>query len=85
MRRAQRVIIGAAIAASLWMPSTAAGRSSASQGYEPPGGRVQQQVSEKSTPRLPFTGLDLSLTGAGGVMLVAIGLGIRRLARPEAR
>jgi len=84
MRTAQRFITCAAIAATLCIPSTAAARTSASQGYEPPGGRVQQQVSSKHSG-LPFTGLDLSLTGAAGVMLVAIGFGIRRLARPDAR
>jgi hypothetical protein len=44
------------------------------------------QTPEKATPKkssqLPFTGLDLVLVvGAGGILL-ALGLGMRRLSRP---
>ena len=84
MRTAKRVITGAAVAASLWMPSTAAGRSAASNGYEPPGGTVQQQVESHHQGQLPFTGMDISLAGAAGILLVGMGVAIRRLGRPEA-
>lgn len=33
---------------------------------------------------LPFTGLDIALVVAAGGVLLAMGLGIRRLSRPEA-
>ena len=40
--------------------------------------------STSSGGKLPFTGLDLALVVAAGGVLLAMGLGIRRLSRPEA-
>jgi hypothetical protein len=39
------------------------------------------QTSAKSSSKLPFTGLDLALVVAAGGLLLAMGLGIRRLSR----
>ncbi len=82
MHRAKRIIIAATVAATFWTPTTAAA-SSATQGYEPPGGRVQVETHRHGT--LPFTGMDISLAGIAGVVLVGMGVGIRRLSRPEPR
>jgi len=39
------------------------------------------QTSAKSSSKLPFTGLDIALVVAAGGLLLAMGLGIRRLSR----
>lgn len=45
---------------------------------------VAQVTASESAPAgaLPFTGLDLGLIALGGAMLIAIGIGARRLSRP---
>ena len=71
--------------------------SSAQSGYSKPGGIVETQIEnggnnpgettqvtipEKPPPSsLPFTGLDLVLVVAAGGVLLALGLGMRRLSR----
>jgi hypothetical protein len=40
-------------------------------------------TSESSDSKLPFTGLDIALVVAAGGVLLAMGLGIRRLSRTE--
>ena len=39
-------------------------------------------AAKPSTSKLPFTGLDIGLIVAAGGILLAMGLGIRRLSRP---
>ncbi|MDP8967825.1 MAG: hypothetical protein M3N04_04425 [Actinomycetota bacterium] len=34
-------------------------------------------------PNLPFSGLDLGLIAAGGILLVALGFGLRRASRTQ--
>jgi hypothetical protein len=40
------------------------------------------QVVSTSDNSLPFTGLDIGLLALGGAMLVGVGMGLRRFARP---
>jgi hypothetical protein len=52
------------------------------------GHRVVPAATNESTPtssdsKLPFTGLDIALVIAAGGVLLAMGLGIRRLSRAE--
>lgn len=42
----------------------------------------QVQVTNSSGGSLPFTGLDIGLLAFGGVVLVGVGVGLRRFARP---
>jgi hypothetical protein len=42
----------------------------------------QVQAAPSSEATLPFTGLDLGLLAVGGVLLVGVGVGLRRFARP---
>jgi hypothetical protein len=42
----------------------------------------QQVVAASSGSSLPFTGLDVGLLVAGGIVLVGVGIGLRRFARP---
>jgi hypothetical protein len=74
-------------------------QSSAENGYSEPAGSVQQQLGSSSddgrdvpptvtkndtgSSNLPFTGLDIALVVAAGGILLAMGLGIRRLSRTE--
>jgi hypothetical protein len=39
--------------------------------------------SEPSSSSLPFTGLDVGLVVGAGALLVALGLGVRRISRPQ--
>lgn len=43
---------------------------------------AQVQVASTEGGSLPFTGLDLGLLALGGVVLVGVGVGLRRFARP---
>jgi hypothetical protein len=73
--------------------TSAMAQSSSVQGYNDEGGQVQAQIQPTSgggnsgggsSGSLPFTGLDLALIGAAGGLLVALGVGMRRLTRaPE--
>lgn len=40
------------------------------------------QVQTTESGSLPFTGLDLGLLAVGGILLVGVGVGLRRFARP---
>lgn len=42
----------------------------------------QVQVATAEGGSLPFTGLDLGLLVLGGIVLVGVGVGLRRFARP---
>lgn len=92
MRKTIAVAV-AVLALTLSMASMAFAQSSV-EGYNPNDGAVQNQIQSADTTKaqpakssgssLPFTGLDIALlAGAGGVLL-ALGLGMRRLTRaPE--
>ena len=78
--------------------TVAFGQSSTEEGYNPPGPDIVNQVEDDDqaqTPaataqnpddgdELPFTGLDVALLAGAGGMLLALGVGMRRLTRsPE--
>lgn len=46
------------------------------------GPSTPQQVQTSNDGSLPFTGLDIGLLALGGVALVGVGVGLRRVARP---
>ena len=74
--------------------STAAGAfagsgGSAQEGYNDSGVAAQTAVKQGPPPptvtgSLPFTGLDLGIAAGSGLVLLASGLGLRRLARARA-
>jgi hypothetical protein len=83
---------------SLAFATVAIGQSSTEEGYNPKGPEVVNKVDEQAEApaaqnnstapsddsQLPFTGLDLALLAGAGGMLLALGLGMRRLTRsPE--
>lgn len=53
---------------------------SAEGGYSQPGSTVQDQVGQRPDA-LPFTGADMTPGILGGVLLVVVGLALRKLAR----
>jgi hypothetical protein len=63
-------------------------RDAALQGYPKVGvqGAIERQLGAgavRTRGGLPFTGLDLALMSAGGVLLLAAGTGLRRLGRAK--
>jgi hypothetical protein len=84
------------VVVSLMAAPTAFGASAVRGNYSGPGGVVSNL--DPSTPhgttvshtpsaskgQLPFTGLDLVLLACGGIALVGVGMGVRRLSRPLA-
>jgi hypothetical protein len=96
--RLRNITVGAVLCIALFIAAAPAyAASSATNGYSEPAGSVQQQLGsgsddgrkvEASTVKddsgtLPFTGLDIALVVAAGGVLLAMGLGIRRLSRTE--
>jgi len=78
------VIIGTCALAALtvYAPIALAQQSSV-DGYGGGAGGIQSDV-EGGGGSLPFTGLDLGLLIGGGLLLLAVGFGLRRLARGSA-
>ena len=96
--RLRNITVGALLCIALFaVAGPAYAQSSAENGYSEPAGSVQQQlgsssddgkdatptVTKTSSSTLPFTGLDIALVVAAGGVLLAMGLGIRRLSRTE--
>lgn len=96
--RLRNITVGVVLCIALFVAAAPAyAASSAEKGYSEPAGSVQQQLGsgsddgrkvEASTVKsdsgtLPFTGLDIALVVAAGGVLLAMGLGIRRLSRTE--
>lgn len=83
------IIAALAIAAVLALAPAAMAQTSAQQGYSTPGGTTETTVSGGAEPQvhaarggsLPFTGLDVALIVGAGAVLVAMGFGVRALAR----
>lgn len=90
--------LATALVLALAFATVAVGQSSTEEGYTQQGPDVVNQVEDDDqgdapaataqTPddgdELPFTGLDLALLAGAGGMLLALGLGMRRLTRsPE--
>jgi hypothetical protein len=81
----------AVLAVALALATTASAQQASQDGYSDSGGAVQGQVNQggptgtapvsDSGGSLPFTGLDMLLLAAAGGLLVAAGLGMRRLTR----
>jgi hypothetical protein len=51
-------------------------------GNGPTASTPQQVTTSGSNGSLPFTGLDIGLLAVGGVLLVGVGVVLRRVARP---
>jgi len=92
--------LAAALVLSLAFATVAFGQSSTEEGYNPTGPDIVNQVEDDDSEQapaatqpadngddgdeLPFTGLDIALLAGAGGMLLALGLGMRRLTRsPE--
>jgi hypothetical protein len=77
-----RFVLIAAPAALVWVPAALAGP--VQEGYGG-GGGVQNQVSQGAAGvaggSLPFTGFDLALLVIGGLMLLVLGMFLRRAAK----
>jgi hypothetical protein len=78
MKRKLAVFGSAGLTLLVWV-GTAVAASSEQSGYGG-GGGVQGEV-EGTGGALPFTGLDLALLVGGGLLLIVVGAGVRRLTR----
>ena len=95
--KATMLVLAVVLAAVLASSALAGGNSSATATYEKRGTKVQKVVGKpKTTPKpkatggqptvssggtLPFTGLDLAFIAGGGVLLVGMGVSLRRITR----
>ncbi len=93
--KATMLILAVVLAAVFASSALAGGNSSATATYEKRGTKVQKVVGKpKTTPKptgghatvtsggtLPFTGLDLAFIAGGGVLLVGMGVSLRRITR----
>lgn len=86
-----RLVVTAAVLGLVFASAAFAGGGAAGQGYGPPGGDVQENVSQGAAEQapaaaggLPFTGLDLALLVVGGATLLVAGAALRRAARRRA-
>lgn len=82
-----------ALVVALALATTASAQQASQDGYLNSGGQVQGQVdqgpptdgvagtADTSGGSLPFTGLDMALLAGAGGLLLAVGLGTRRLTR----
>ena len=88
----KHLTVGTAVFAALLVAAPAGvAQTAAQRGYSAPAGSVQQQIghhdpsahvnaaSDDAGGGLPFSGLDLGLLGGAGGILLATGLGVRRL------
>jgi hypothetical protein len=83
-------LFAAALAGLLLAPAVLAQSGSTSGQYLGTAGETQSGVGSGGTlgaasqGTLPFTGLDLALLVAGGLVLLMVGAGVRRLTRSRA-
>ena len=84
--RIKAMVIGALICVALVgaVPAQAQQVNPTQDAYSITAARVQEQVTETgdSENSLPFTGMEVTVVLAGGLLLIGLGLGVRRMARP---
>jgi hypothetical protein len=85
VKRLVIMLVGLLAAAVVYAPLALAQQSSV-DGYGGGAGGVQSEVEGGGGAggSLPFTGMDLGLLIGGGLVLLAVGFGLRRLARGNA-
>jgi hypothetical protein len=75
-RRFTALLAIASLVALLFVAAPASAATSAQQGYTP-SSRIEQRIDPKG--KLPFTGLDVVAIVAVGGVLLAVGVGVRKL------
>ncbi len=77
-----RMLFGLLVVAAVAAPTASAADGSSLRGYGGPGAVVQGQVASPGT--LPFTGVDVAVFVVAGLLVLAVGFGMRRLGRDRA-
>jgi hypothetical protein len=84
--RIKMMVIGAFVCLALVaaVPAYAQQVNPTQDAYSITAARVQEQVTETGDNEnsLPFTGMEVTVVLAGGLLLIGLGLGVRRMARP---
>jgi hypothetical protein len=75
-RRFTALLAIASLVALLFVAAPASAATSQEQGYTP-SSRIEQRIDPKGS--LPFTGLDVLAIAAVGGVLLAVGVGVRKL------
>lgn len=83
------LVIAVVLAAMFATSALAGGNSSAKSAYGNKGTKIQAVVGQHTVAgakavkgaTLPFTGLDLGFAAGAGVLLIGMGLGVRRVTR----
>ena len=76
-RHLRHILVLAALVVALALPSSALAQGSAVDTYGGSGGEVQNELDNGA---LPMTGSDTLVLGLGGLVLIAVGAGIAKLA-----
>jgi hypothetical protein len=82
-RRFTALLAIASVVALLFVAAPAGAATSAQQGYST-SARIEQRTDPKNS-KLPFTGLDVVAIMAVGAVLLAVGVGVRKLSTTPAR
>jgi hypothetical protein len=82
--RIKAMVIGALACVALLAAAPAYAQNPTQDAYSITAARVQEQVTDTgdSDNNLPFTGMEVTVVLAGGLLLIGLGLGVRRMARP---
>ena len=83
--RIKAMVIGALVCVALLAaaPAYAQQVNPTQDAYSITAARVQQQVTDTNDgDSLPFTGMEVTVVLAGGLLLIGLGLGVRRMAKP---
>ena len=78
------LMCGGLLAAVMIYAPLALAQQSSVDGYGGGAGGIQSEVESGGGGSLPFTGLDLGLLIGGGLVLLAVGFGLRRFSRGNA-
>jgi hypothetical protein len=78
------VVAATSAAALVWSGVAFGSGSAAAQGHAGTAGNVQNALAQSGSGALPFTGLNIVLLVAAGILLLSMGVTIRRLSRARA-
>lgn len=79
-----RCLYALLVIAAVAAPAASAAEGSALKTYGGPGAVAQGRIESGTTGVLPFTGIDIAVFTVAGLLVVAVGITMRRLGRDRA-